>query len=115
MSAVHPAETEYRNLHYGIGKRPGHWFDDNTIRFFRTRLGACEYVGGYHARTFLLFVTSEKPPHGPRAYCVRQLDLVTGEIDTLEPGLCGIPTRGRAVGAMHRAAADLAATEGGGA
>jgi hypothetical protein len=109
MSAVHPAETEYRNLHYGVGKPPGHWFDDGTMRFFRTRLGACRYVD----RTVLLFVTSEQPPHGPRAYCVRKLDLTTGEIDTLDPGLCGIATRGRAVGAMHRAAVELATAKGG--
>jgi hypothetical protein len=111
MSAVHPAEAEYGNLHYGVGKRPGHWFDDDTIRFFRTRLGACRYVG----RTALLFVTSEQPPHGARAYCVRKLDLTTGEIDTLDPGLCGIATRSRAVGAMQKAATELAAPKGGGA
>jgi hypothetical protein len=108
MSAVHPAETEYRNLHYGVGKRPGHWFDDDTMRYWRTRLGACRYVG----RTVLLFVTSDQLPDGPRAYCVRKLDLITGEIDTLEPGLCGIATRSRAVGAMHRAAVELAVTKG---
>lgn len=112
MSIVHPAETEYRNLHNGLGKPHGYWFNDGAMSFFRTRLGACEYVGGYHARTFLLFVTSDQPPLGVRAYCVRKLDLTTGEIDTLEPGLCGIATRHRAVGAMHRAAVDLATTKG---
>lgn len=47
----------------------GHWFDDETMRFFRTRISASA-VRRTHAG--LLFVTSEKKdPHMPRRYSVR--------------------------------------------
>lgn len=106
MSSLHPAEQDYNRL-----KPDGHWFEQSAMRFFNSRLGATQLVG----TRFRLFVTSEKPPHGPRAYCVRQLDLGTGDIDTLAPGICGIATRSTAVRAMQRAAVELAAAKGGGA
>lgn len=46
-----------------------HWFDRDTLRFFRTRLPE----GGYSGPGGVFFVTSEKSPHGPRRYTVRHL------------------------------------------
>lgn len=45
----------------------GHYFDDDAMRFFNSRLGDCVHIPG----VAYLFITSEKPPHGPRAYTVR--------------------------------------------
>lgn len=91
-----------------------HWFDSDTMRFFRTRLpqgGYCTEDGRY---TF--FVTSEQPLRGSRGYTVRVLiapeDATTSpshptpkphEIETVEP--FNALTRSTAV----RRAADLAA------
>lgn len=41
-----------------------HWFDADTLRFFRTRLSEYLYGGRY-------FVTSEENPSGERRYTVR--------------------------------------------
>lgn len=57
----------------------GHWFDPDTMRFFGTRLGRAFWVRGTDT---IYFVTSEKPPHGPRAYSVRRMDS-EGEIETV--------------------------------
>lgn len=46
----------------------GHWFDADTMRFFRTRISASA-VRRTHAGLF--FVTSEKGPTMPRRYCIR--------------------------------------------
>ena len=48
-----------------------HWFDPDTIRFFRCRISNKLYQGGGG----VFFVTSEKSPFGPRAYSVRQFVL----------------------------------------
>lgn len=41
-----------------------HFFDDDTMRFFRSHLHGPVFAGR-------LFVTSEKPPHGSRRYTIR--------------------------------------------
>lgn len=46
----------------------GHWWDKDTMRFFGTRVHEAVYEGP--GGTF--FVTSEKPPHGPRLCSVRE-------------------------------------------
>lgn len=52
----------------------GHFFDEDTMRFFDSRV---------YDRTYgTFFVTSEKGPHGPRAYTVRQA-MPDGSVDTV--------------------------------
>jgi hypothetical protein len=48
-----------------------HWFDAGATEFFRTRYPQGGYTTKCGTKTF--FVTSEKGPHGPRAYTVRAL------------------------------------------
>jgi len=47
-----------------------HWFDKDTMRFFRTRLSGKVYPAKSGRCSF--FVTSEQGPHGGRAYSVRK-------------------------------------------
>ena len=68
-------ETEYKNR----TKNTGHFFDADTMRFFRSRIGTVRIKDG-----IWYFVTSEKPPHGERGYCVRRMEL-DGNIHTLKP------------------------------
>ena len=44
-----------------------HWFKDDTIQFFKTKLETNLIDGRY-------FITSERGPHGPRAFSVRMAD-----------------------------------------
>lgn len=61
----------------------GHWFDKDAMRFFGTR-----YASGFldiaPARV-TLFVTSEKPPHGPRRASIRAYFWDSAQVDTLGP------------------------------
>ena len=87
-------EQVYRNRNSG-----GHWFDAATMRFFGTRINetTCEHVGN-DIKADLLFVTSEKPPHGPRAYAVRRMDSrgdISGPVGEFK-------TRSQAVAALKR-------------
>jgi len=75
-----------------------HWWDKGSMRYFGTRAG--EQV--YHGSGGIYFVTSEKPPHGPRAYSVRQYKPDTHYIDTVGE-FCSM-SRAQA----HREAARLA-------
>lgn len=56
-----------------------HWFDPDTMRYFRCRV--LEEV--YQGPGGIYFVTSEKGPHGPRAYSVRQFTVNKPSIDTV--------------------------------
>ena len=42
----------------------GYFFSEGALRFFKSRIHDEVYGSGY-------FVTSERPPYGPRAYTVR--------------------------------------------
>lgn len=66
-------EIEYRNR----TNNTGHFFDSDTMRFFRSRIGAVRIKDG-----IWYFVTSERPPHGSRAYSVRRMEL-DGDITTV--------------------------------
>ena len=44
-----------------------HWFEADTMEFFLTRLESDLIDGRY-------FITSEKGPHGPRAFSIRLAD-----------------------------------------
>lgn len=74
MSTV-PMRAIIAVYHPGEGR---HWFDDDTMKFFGTKLP--QY--GYHGPGGTYFVTSEKPPHGTRMYSVRQL-VGPGDLDTI--------------------------------
>lgn len=74
----HPREFVYHTIEDVIraNKSIGnHWFDPDTMRFFRTRLGQELYAGKY-------FITSEQGPSGVRKWSIR-VACVDGTIDTL--------------------------------
>lgn len=64
---------EYKNRTDGHG----HWFDPETMRFFKSRVGIIRSKGDDY-----YFVSSEKPPHGPRMFSVRHMD-IGGDINTI--------------------------------
>lgn len=70
----------------------GCWFDQDTMRFFGTRIES-ETIGGKY------FVTSEQPPHGPRGYTVRNFDS-QGSIGTTGD-LCGYLSKSAALSAVR--------------
>ncbi|MHC4322695.1 MAG: DUF7447 family protein [Planctomycetota bacterium] len=70
-------QIEYRNRHYE-NKTAGHWFDPDTMRFFRSRIGKARKC----KNGVWFFVSSEKPPHGKRKYSVRKMEL-DGDINTV--------------------------------
>lgn len=55
-------EIKRRNTEAGL-----HYFDPDTMRFFKSRVSSTVYQGPGG----VFFVTSEKPPHGPRRYTPR--------------------------------------------
>jgi hypothetical protein len=78
----------------------GHWFDADTLRFFRSRLPTgC--VGRVDNTAW--FITSEGGPfgRGPRAYTVRRADVSTGDVET-EGTFRGYATRGAAITAARQ-------------
>jgi len=91
-------EHEYRQ------RNPkGHWFDRDTLRFFKSRIGVHEWGADGH----LYFVSSEKnsglyTDHA-RAYSVRKMDKDTGDISTVGQ-FQEHKTRSQAVSAMRQAA-----------
>ena len=65
----------------GIGR---HWFDADTLRFFRGRLAA----GGYQAADGSVYFVSSEQNHGmgapyPRLYTVRRLSGPKGNVETV--------------------------------
>jgi hypothetical protein len=68
-------EIEYKNRTHGNG----HFFDPDTMRFFRSRIGAVRHKKNSN---IIFFVTSEKPPHGDRMFSVRRME-EDGDINTV--------------------------------
>lgn len=63
-------------------RHEGHWFDADTMRFFKTRILPDIVLDKTRARS--LFITSE--PYawtGPRVYTLRSASWETGEITTV--------------------------------
>lgn len=58
----------------------GHWFDKDTMRFFKCRLDGQVFAG----KELFFFVSSEKGPDEVRKYTVRSYDPQTGTIDSVE-------------------------------
>jgi len=63
---------------YARSNPNGHWFDRDTVRFFKTKLPRVAYEGN----AGVLFVTSETDPSGETAYSVRR-QLPNGDIETV--------------------------------
>ena len=59
-------------------KHRGHWFDDSTMRFFKSKV----YESVYCGKEFWYFVSSEKSENNPRLFTVRQFNPKTGDIDS---------------------------------
>lgn len=53
-----------------------HWFDADTMRFFGTKIVSGLIMGRY-------FITSEKPPYGPRMWTIREVKNAQGNIGTI--------------------------------
>ena len=66
-------EIEYKNRMDG----KGHFFDADTMDFFKSRIGLVRLKGNDW-----FFTTSEKPPHGDRMFSVRKMD-IKGNIQTI--------------------------------
>lgn len=56
-----------------------HWFDKDTLRFFRSKVSPTIYKGSRCA----YFVTSEEGPSGGRRYSIRKTCDGGGKIDTV--------------------------------
>jgi hypothetical protein len=78
--------------------RGSHWFDPDTMRFFKTRVleGVYQGAGGVY------FVTSEKGPSEARKYSVRKFTPDTADISTV--GEFNEMTRAQAIKAAKIAA-----------
>ena len=85
-----------------------HFFSADTMDFFGSRVEAGPFRDG-------IFITSEQPPHGPRAYAIRKA-LPRGEIVTYggsPHGVCRYATREAAIAdAKALAAGDTPWKEG---
>jgi hypothetical protein len=73
------AEQKYRPYEMDELKlqHKGHFFDPDTMRFFKSRVGDKVYGGS-------MFITSERGPHSGRAYSVRRVTK-SGAIKTVGP------------------------------
>ena len=89
MKTIDEIKQANRNLGH-------HWFDAGTMRFFATRI--CNETVEELPDGGALFVTSEKPPHGERAYAVRRAK-PNGEVETVGR-ICTYRTRQQAIAAL---------------
>ncbi len=66
---------EFKALNKSNGS---HWFDTDTMRFFKTRISNWDVISG-------LFITSESGPfgQGPRKFTLRKADFETGKVETI--------------------------------
>lgn len=95
MQLISPDAIEHRYDQ----QNGGHWFEPDTLRFFKSRISE-----GFSTKwENVYFVTSEKGPHGPRAYSVRRLRAVSGHIDTIGPFMA-YSTRSSAMASARRLA-----------
>jgi hypothetical protein len=84
---VYNSIADVKRANAGSG---GHWFDRDTMRFFKTRIETgivkCGSVGEGAAQRFTRarFISSEQGPHdhSPRAYTIREAQ-PNGDIDTV--------------------------------
>jgi hypothetical protein len=64
--------------HYYKMTPNGHWFDKDTMAFFKSRLN--EKL--YYTDKVIYFISSEKGPSGLRRYSIRYYVPLTGEVGT---------------------------------
>lgn len=65
---------EFIALNKSKGK---HWFNKDTMRFFRSRVTNWDFISGY-------FITSERREwNTPRCYTIRKADFETGDVATV--------------------------------
>jgi len=60
-------ETEYKNRCSKSGNF-GHWFDKETLKFFKSRIGASRTI-----RENIYFLSSEQFDNDPRMFTVRKM------------------------------------------
>lgn len=65
-------------MYYASHQPKGHWFDADSMKFFKTKTPAI----AYETTAGVLFVTSEVNPSGVKAYTVRRQH-VSGDIMTV--------------------------------
>jgi hypothetical protein len=71
-------------------KTKGHWFDESTMSFFKSRLA--EKLMYIPTENKVLFFSSEKGPDMKRLYSIREYSLDTGAIETIGLGFRGYKT-----------------------
>jgi len=71
-------------------KTKGHWFDEDSMRFFKSRLNEKLYY--LPQQNKVLFISSEKGPDMTRRYSIREYSLDTGAIETVGLGFQGYKT-----------------------
>lgn len=84
--------------YYRINQPAGHWFDADTMRFFKTKLPDL----AYETPAGVLFLTRETNPRGLTAYTVRR-QVVNGDIETVGE-FHAHPTKARGMRALKDAA-----------
>lgn len=53
-----------------------HWFDADTLRFFKSRISNWDVITGY-------FISSERGPNDQRLYSIRKGNFETGNVTTI--------------------------------
>lgn len=79
ISRAELVSLETIRRHYQRGEGARHWFDRDTMRFFRSRVAAFAYVGP----AGIYFVSSERGPDNVRRYSVREYHAFARDIDTV--------------------------------
>jgi hypothetical protein len=64
--------------HYNTNTK-GHWFDPDTMKFFKSRLSQDLFYSG----ALIYFISSEQGPDDVRRYTVRSYDPKNSDIDTV--------------------------------
>lgn len=94
-------QIQYVLDYYANHKPGGHWFDEESMRFFKTKLPDV----AYETNSGILFITRETDPDGVKAYSVRR-QLVSGDIKTVG-AFHSYPTYNKALKAIEALDKDL--------
>ncbi len=73
-------EPNFRQMALINADKGRHWFEPDTMRFFKTRLCG-NALPGNNGNMF--FVSSERGPNKVRAYSVREFEVNTGTVNTV--------------------------------
>ena len=69
---------DVESIETAVKNSGSHWFDKESMRFFRTKLYPQVFSGEYG----IYFITSESPPNGTRKFSVRKFNPETLSINT---------------------------------